>query len=49
MKIFMCWRCLTFQSVDELRDGCKLKGYPMEVCRAVKMCKNCKCRTFIKL
>ena len=45
MKEFICIKCLTVQSRDEMQPASKRKNYPESVCRAVSECKQEKCKS----
>lgn len=46
--MYLCYRCLTLQTKDEMITPSKIKGLCKESSRLLKQCKNkkCKCRTF---
>ncbi len=48
---WICYRCFTVQTVSQMRRAIHVKGLSVEDAKRldIKMCKNCKCRTFWRL
>jgi len=48
-EIFICFRCLAANTLNQLREGAKIGKESIELSRRIKMCKGCKSRTFYYL